>query len=142
MPYRGKSNTPDFRAKKTEAKKEFVRRVLKEDAEYIRKQQQKVVAEWGLFDEGDLEQSLKGHFSVDSTDETKQLTMRYLVYARFLDMADPRRRTKREGYHLYNRIVFGVIYNRTLAKLQNGYTEEVRNKITADLENAKPQYNG
>lgn len=116
-------------ADKLRIKTQFVSAVLKETAQMIYDQQAKTVKEWDLFDSGKLSKSLPGHFSVREASGGGLLTMRYLAYTRFLDMRDPRRKKKKEGYHLYNRIVFGVLYNPTVNTLQYGLTEDIRNAI-------------
>lgn len=118
-------------------KTEYVSQVLKESAEAIRAGQQKAAEEWNLFDTGELKKSLLGHFSVRHNEGGAALSMQYLRYARFLDMKDPRRKdktAKREGYHLYNRIAFGIAYNKTLNEIRYGLTEDIRESITAAIQ--------
>jgi hypothetical protein len=111
----------------------FIGAVLRETAEIIQSKQRKAVEEWNLFESGRLRKSLTGHFSVGSQDGGGNLTMRYLPYMRMLDMEDPRRKWKKDGYHLYNKIVFGVLYNPTINTLQWGLTEDIREAIGEDL---------
>jgi len=113
---------------------QFVSAVLRETAEMIQDRQMRVVKEWSLFDSRAMENQIKGHFSVNDAAGGGSLTMRYLTYTRFLDMRDPRRSVKREGYHLYNRIVFGVLYNPTINTLQWGLTEDVKQVIHKEME--------
>jgi hypothetical protein len=124
--------------KQQRVKTMFVSEVLTETAMYIRSEQLKVVEEWDLFEGGALKQSLTGHFSVNHSDGGGRLSMRYLNYARFLDMPDRRntRRLKREGYHLYNRIVYGILYNRTIPVLKYGFTEEIKKKVSKMFDSA------
>lgn len=136
---------PKYNAKistnKLRIKTAFVSAVLRETAERIREDQNRVVDEWNLFESGTLKNSLQGNFSVGAEGESGQLRMRYLTYFRFLDMPDPRResrRAKREGYHNYNQIVFGNLYNYGLPELQYGFTKEVYEQITGELEKAFP----
>jgi hypothetical protein len=114
---------------------QFISEVMADTARVIREMQQETADAWNLFKTGELKKSLQGHFSVNNQDGGARLSMRYLTYARFLDMKDPGRSiTKsREGYHLYNRIVFGVLYNQTLPKLRYGFTEEVKQAIYSRL---------
>jgi hypothetical protein len=109
----------------------FISSILSETATRIRNEQQQVVTDWNLFRYGDLEKSVRGHFSVSTTDTGAVLTMRFLAYTRLLDMKDERRKLKREGYHLYNRIVFGNLYGRALPTLRIGLTEQVSQQLTA-----------
>ena len=114
----------------------FVSEVLRDTAETIRAEQSKTAIEWNLFNTGELEKSLKGHFSLASSGDESRLSMRYLTYARILDMKDPRRKLRREGYHLYNRIIFGHLYNITLPRLKYGFTDDVKKSITKTLSEA------
>ena len=118
-------------------KTEFMGNVLTDTPKLIREMQTETAEQWGLFNEGnhksgELKRSLQGHFSVANQDGAAKLSMRVLAYSRFLDIPDKRRTlsiAKREGYHLYNRIVFGILYNNTWQKLSYGFTEEVRERM-------------
>lgn len=130
--------TPKQRTNKLRIKTEFVSSVLKETAEEIRESQSRIADDWSLFEKGsgELKKWLQGHFSVADQEGGGKLSMRYLVYARFLDMPDPRRKVrllKREGYHLYNRTVFGILYNNTLPMLRYGFTEDLQREMGARL---------
>jgi hypothetical protein len=120
-------------------KSTFISAVLRETAETIQSRQRQVASEWNLFESGDLKRSLQGHFSVNASDGGGKLSMSYLSYARFLDMNNPNRKIKREGYHLYNRIVFGVLYNPTVAALQYGLTDEIRTFLGEKIQEALMQ---
>ena len=114
----------------------FVSAILRETALAIREEQNIVVNDWDLFEEGDLQSTLQGHFSVGSIEGGGKLSMRYLTYLRFLDMPDPRRlnrQLKKDGYHLYNKITFGTIYSRSLPALTFGFTEELRKQMGGTL---------
>lgn len=121
---------------KLRIKTQFASAILAQTAQAIREEQQQVAQEWSLFDSMKLKRMLEGHFSVSNTETGSRLSMSYLVYARFLDMADPRRKVNREGYHLYNRIVFGILYNRTLSALKFGFTDDIRKSMTQILSEA------
>ena len=116
--------------------RQFVFGILTEDAERIRSLQQKVIADYNLKDSGKLFENMKGNFSVNAIDGKSSLRMSYLTYARFLDLNDPRRRAMKKGYQLYNRIVFGVIYNHTYINLKYGFTDKVRGDIVRQLKKA------
>lgn len=137
------ANIPRFapmrKADSLRVKTRFVSEVLRESALWIRDAQQKVAAEWNLFESGKLKGWLQGHFNVMDNDSDGKLVMRYLTYARFLDMPDSRRRNrevKREGYHLYNRTVFGILYRRSLPYLKYGLTDDIRKTTGQALANA------
>lgn len=54
----------------------------------------------------------------------------YPVYIRFLDM-------KRKGnFQIYNRQIWGVVYNSTLAKVREEYSEGLRDTVRTELEQA------
>ena len=119
-------------------KSAFISDVLTESAEKIRQAQQVVVSEWNLFDTGETEKYTKGHFTAVQAGGGARLVMRYVKQFRLLDIKDPRRKLsgpKREGYHLYNRINFGILYNFTYPTMRYGFVEEVREQYltkTAD----------
>ena len=134
------NNQPSFsplnRTNVARVKTAFRSQILKESAMLIRKMQNEVADDWDLFESGALKRSLQGHFSVADIDSGTQLSMSYLTYYRFLDMADSRRRNrevKRDGYHLYNKTIFGYLYKQTMPQLKYGFTEEaktlIRNKM-------------
>lgn len=140
-------NAPKFQARRSNPseriKTQFISKTLRELAVNIRNAQDAVVDEWNLFGDGTLRAWLQGHFAVEDIEGGGKLHMRYLNYARFLDMPDSRRhdaRLKRDGYHLYNRIIFGFLYNQALPTLRYGYTDEVKAKFREQLEEAMAPY--
>lgn len=121
---------PKQRSNPLRVKTAFVSAILKGNAEAIRKEQTQVVDEWNLFESGNLKSWLQGHFSVNNADGGAKLSMRYLTYARFLDMKRPgTSQAKRNAYHLYNRIVYGFLYGQMLPTIRYGFTEDVKNQI-------------
>lgn len=130
---------PKIATQQLRIKTVFVSAVLRELADRIREDQNAVVAAWDLFETGKVKDWLQGHFSVGNQEGGGKLTMRYLTYFRFLDMPDPRRelrRLKKEGYHNYNQIVFGNLYNYGLPELQYGLTKDIHQQITGAINNA------
>lgn len=130
---------PKIPTNKVRIKTVFVSAVQRELAERIRDEQNAVVDEWDLFETGTLKSMLRGHFSIDSNDGGARLSMRYLRYYRFLDMPDPRRKmrqAKRDGYHNYNQIVFGHLYNFGLPQIQFGLTQQIHEQITGAINTA------
>ncbi|MBI9052459.1 MAG: hypothetical protein JEY96_01495 [Bacteroidales bacterium] len=114
----------------------FIAQVLDRDAKFINKEQAQVVQDYNLFGPNKkLYQTLinqsQGHFSLSVNESSAKLTLRYLKYLRFLDIKDVKK--NRANYHLYNRIVFGRIYNETLAGLKYGYTKSVQQGLEAEL---------
>ncbi len=110
-------------------KSAFRSQILKESAELIRREQQEAIIEWDLVETGQLLRQMRGHFSVTDMNTGARLDMNYLSYVRFLDIPNARRtlrEAKRKGYHTYNKIVFGYLYNQTLPQLKYGFTDGVR----------------
>lgn len=118
-------------------KPKFVDQILKEEAEIIKGLQLDVADEWGLNDDsGELRESLRGHFSVTQLGEGTRLTMRYMKYLRFIDM--PWVASRKKGLHLYNRIVFGRVYNDTHLRLllayRQAFSEQAINMIKESMD--------
>jgi len=113
-------------------KQNFASALLEKEAQAIRQEQLQVVADWDLFDSGELQKMLEGHFSVTDLDKGTRLSMSYVAYARFLDIKSVRR--KRDSYHLYNRIVFGHLYHPILNGLRYGFTREIAETIQQEIE--------
>jgi hypothetical protein len=112
---------------------QFVSEVLKEDAEFILQLQLKIAKKYDIFKSGDLQRSLtKSAIGEQNQGTGKKLTIKYIKQLRFLDMYDVRRKIRR--YRLYNRVVFGIIYNRTIGKLIYGYTDEVKEILSGQIE--------
>lgn len=110
----------------------FRSQILKESAQLIRKEQQETLVEWDLVSSGQLLRQMRGHFTVTDIDTGAKLDMTYLSYMRFLDIPNARRslrEAKRSGYHTYNKIVFGYLYNQTLPQLKYGFTDETKQLI-------------
>ena len=133
-------NLSDRNSDISRIKTAFRSQILSESAILIRKSQNKVVDDFNLNESGELKSTLQGHFSVADIDSGAQLNMSYLTYARFLDMGDRRRRNptaRREGYHLYNRTIFGYLYRQTMPQLKYGFTTEtqilMRNKMIESM---------
>lgn len=134
------NNQPSFKAERLtdwlRIKTEYRSQILRDSALLIRKMQTQVADDWDLFESGTMKRSLQGHFSVVDIDTGAQLSMRYLNYIRFLDMPSPlrhNRQLKKQGYELYNKIIWGYIYRQTMPALKYGLTEDMqqlmRNKI-------------
>lgn len=112
----------------------YLSRVLSESSNLIGDLQSHAVTEWGLIDSGRLKKETGKYFTMHRLDSGERLTGRVLAYTRFLDMKDPNRKVRRQGFHLYNRIVYGVLYNRTLPALKTGFTDELRENVMKALE--------
>jgi hypothetical protein len=82
---------------------------------------------WILDDTGILRFMLKNHFDSKNFDGGPRLTLTFVKYMRFLDINWLRER--REGLSIYNRIVFGRVYNYTYLKIRATYRAALRGKI-------------
>lgn len=125
-------NTTNF------TKPRFIDKILREEAEIIKKLQLEVVNDYHLEDNtGTLREFLQGHFSVAELGEGTRLTLSYVKYLRFLDM--PWVTSRKDGLHLYNRIVFGRVYNDTRTRImyayKDGFTEEAIEEIRKAMYN-------
>lgn len=109
----------------------FAGKLLNARAKAIKEEQLQVVRDHGLFESGELEKKMKGHFNVDVQTASASMTLSYVTYTRFLDMKDVRR--KRYSYHLYNRIIFGHLYGALLGELLFGYTDDVKAEVEKEL---------
>jgi len=139
-------------------KSEYVRQILKRDSDYIRSVQAKVIQEANLIKSGMLSYDIRGQSAAKilQGEGIHLLTVTFLKYLRFIDIKSNRKKATRHikinvGTHyerkhkemplrrnlaLYNRVVFGRLYNETKTDLKAGYTEEIKTKIRKDLENA------
>ena len=116
-------------------------KILNEEAEWIKLRQLQVVDEYGLMDHtGKLRKGLQGHFNIQDFDGGPRLTLRYVKYARFLDMPWITS-LRREGLHLYNRVVFGRIYNNTDQRVREAYKKELQEKIDEMKNDVNEQIN-
>ncbi|MCC8186494.1 MAG: hypothetical protein LIP08_03005 [Bacteroides sp.] len=68
---------------------------------------------------------------------------RILTHLRLLDILhSPRRQngtTKRKPLALYNKVVWGILYNNTLPDIQYGFTKDIRDSIREQLQKAVQQ---
>lgn len=55
------------------------------------------------------------------------------LYIRFLDMKE------HGNYGIYNRQIWGILYNNTLSNIRDGYGKEVRDRIYQQLRGAFPE---
>lgn len=138
-------------------KKEFVRQILVRDSEYIRAEQEKVIQDAGLVKTGFLSLDIRGQSGTKilQGEGMHMLTVRFLKYLRFIDIKSNRKVSKhikinisnnyekrhremplRRNLALYNKVIFGRLYNETRTDLKYAYTDEIRKKITEQLEAA------
>lgn len=117
-------------------KSEFIHRTVARDMKIIYDMQQSVVSEMFTGGTGRLANYLSSKplsLAIDS-EYIKTYHVRVLSYLRFLDIRYRKQDgDKRQKLALYNRIVWGVLYNETLPDLKYTFTKEVRQKIDSEL---------
>lgn len=139
-------------------KRQFVIEALQRGSDEIRKKQSEIIEENLNKKTGMLSADIK------STSGSKivagigawRITVSFLRYLRFLDIkSNSKSNTKkqyidivtnydkrykqiqlRRNLTLYNRVVFAVLYQKTQPEIKYGYTEEIKEKITKQLESA------
>ncbi len=84
---------------------------------------------------GDLISNLTGrNFAVMSSSRGVRLIIDYIKYIRFLDLKKTAKGKKKKNYHpIYNRPLYGYIYNITYPKLQNGLSNNVRERTVKPM---------
>jgi len=121
-------------------KKEFTAKVLREDAQLITSEQLSTVRDFALLDSGSLQNSIQSAANVDNSAIGTRLRFTFVKHIRFLDMKNTVR--KRKSFVLYNKIIFGIIYNRTVARLMFGYSDSIRKAIRNELQIKKIDIDG
>lgn len=123
-------------------KQRFIDKILKEEAEVIKKLQLDIVNDWGIVDTVDQTtwNILKGHFSVKESGPGTTLTMRYIKYVRFIEMNNHFNHLGK-GFHLYNKVVFGRVYNDTHMRLQYAYSEGIRQELIDEIRKSMQELN-
>lgn len=132
-------------------KDEFIRKVLERDARNIYRAQELVVSQRiylagkdlkasrrkkGLQRQsGTLENALANpDFYMRSEGETFNIAANYPIYTRFLDMKS------KGNWKLYNRIIWGVLYNNALKDIRFGYGKEIFDWVGTKLREAFEKY--
>lgn len=116
-------------------REQFVHQTITRGIHKIYSTQEEVVRNNFQLRSGHLLTSLSAHnFSAESQGFQRKFFVRILPYLRFLDMAYRLRKDrvgkfKRSNLALYNRVVWGVLYNETFPELSFGFTDEVRKTV-------------
>lgn len=123
-------------------KQRFVDKILAEEAEIIKNLQLNIVNDWDIVDSlGEKTWNiLKGHFSIGESGSGTRLTMRYVKYVRFIEM-NTRFHKASKGLHLYNKVVFGRVYNDTHMRLQHAYSEGIREEFIGEIRKSMQELN-
>jgi len=127
-------------------KDEFVSEILRRDIGIIYDTQEEAARRYFTVRTGTLRNTLSRHdFSLQSSNGRSTVYLRILPYLRFLDMqyrlpysglSSKRAKKHRANYAIYNRIVWGVLYNETFPDIQAGFTTEVRAAWRRQMEEA------
>lgn len=114
-------------------KAQFINRVLERDQRFILNTQRKVIAD-NYHRVGTLFQHLSSHpISVHGSGSKVTMALNYLTYLRFLDISSKRDKNLRSDLSLYNRVIWGRLYNETLLDLRSGYNQEIEENIYNQL---------
>ena len=127
-------------------KDEFVSEILRRDICIIYKTQEEVANRYFKEHTGTLRQFLSRRaFSLQESNGNFTVYIGVLSYLRFLDMqyrlnytglSSRRGKKHRANYAVYNRVVWGVLYNETFPDIQAGFTNEVRAAWRKQMEEA------
>lgn len=75
------------------------------------------------------------HFEIRGVDPIELVT-NYPLYIRFLDMK------KKGNWQIYNRQIWGVLYNNTIWKLRDVMDDSLRSEVRSQLEDLFPRSSG
>lgn len=127
-------------------KDEFVSEILRRDIGIIYKTQEEVANRYFKEHTGNLRNFLSRRaFSLQESNGKFTVYIGVLSYLRFLDMQyrinyaglnSKRAKKQRAKYAVYNRVVWGVLYNETFPDIQAGFTNEVRAAWRKKMEDA------
>lgn len=111
-------------------KQTFIKSIVNRDRAVIYKTQAEVVRAY-FYDTGKLYNSLTTSRPMDL--DCRIFWFKILPYLRFLDIRYREDMRVRRNLALYNRVIWGVLYNETLPDIRYGYTQDIRNAIRKDL---------
>ena len=122
----------DFMVTDELIKDTYIHSIIRRDVRIIYNTQAAVVRAYFNHGTGNLQRYLqKMPFEVAD----KTYFFRILPYLRFLDIKYRNQdMNKRRNLALYNRVIWGVLYNETLPDIRYGLTQDIRNGIRAELE--------
>lgn len=123
-------------------KTHYVREILERDAKFINETQGKVISENLRRVSGRLLRSIyRKDFQIQADDNRMMLQFNFLRYLRFLDIKNTMDKFKskdlRSKLALYNRVIYGRLYNETRSDIKYGFTEQIKERIRLELEKAK-----
>ena len=127
-------------------KDEFISDILHRDIGIIYQTQEEVANRYFKERTGTLRKFLSRRaFSIQNSNGLFSVYIGVLSYLRFLDMqyrlpsaglSSKRAKKQRAKYAIYNRVIWGVLYNETFPDIQAGFTNEVREAWRKQMEDA------
>lgn len=122
-------------------KTQYVREILERDAKFINETQGKVIEENFRRVSGKLLRSIyRKDFIIQGDDNRMMLEFSFLRYLRFLDIKSSMDRFKnkelRSKLALYNRVIWGRLYNETRSDIKYGLKDDVKERIKEELQKA------
>ncbi len=131
-------------------KDEFISDILRRDIGIIYQTQEEVANRYFKERTGTLRNFLSRRaFTSKESNGEFSVYIKVLSYIRFLDMqyrlnyagmSSKRAKKQRAKYAIYNRVVWGVLYNETFPDIQAGFTDEVREAWRQKMEDALSQH--
>lgn len=131
-------------------KDEFISDILRRDIGIIYQTQEEVANRYFKERTGTLRNFLSRRaFTPKESNGEFSVYINVLSYIRFLDMqyrlnyagmSSKRAKKQRAKYAIYNRVVWGVLYNETFPDIQAGFTDEVREAWRQKMEDALSQH--
>lgn len=131
-------------------KDEFISDILRRDIGIIYQTQEEVANRYFKERTGTLHEFLSRRaFTPKESNGKFSVYINVLSYIRFLDMqyrlnyagmSSKRAKKQRAKYAIYNRVVWGVLYNETFPDIQAGFTDEVREAWRKKMEYALSQH--
>lgn len=124
-------------------RKEYIHNILSRDAKFIYDTQAQVLRD-NFTNERAMELSkfLKTKpFETSGSGLKPTYYFRIFPYLRLLDIQSSRQvltKSYRSKLALYNRVVWGRLYNETMYSLRYGFTQDIKDSIRANLEKANP----
>lgn len=124
-------------------RKEYIHNVLSRDAKFIYDTQAQVLRD-NFTNERAMELSKfleTKPFATSGNELKPTYYFRIFPYLRLLDIMSSRQvltKSYRSKLALYNRVVWGRLYNETMYSLRYGFTQDIKDSIRANLEKANP----
>jgi hypothetical protein len=123
-------------------KTRYIREILERDAKFINDTQGKVIEDTFRRVSGRLLRSIyRKDFNIQGDDNRMMLQFSFLRYLRFLDINSSKDRFKnkelRSKLALYNRVIWGRLYNETRSDIRFGLTDQIKERIRTELEKAQ-----